>query len=135
MYWTSFLSFVWCKCRLVYPARDESCITSLNYYAICLLTELWVSNWLLILTNCTCIYVFVWTDVLLFVAGQSVPGRSILLNNSLSDRLSLQASKGIVPYEWFCTAFYYFSGSLDEYFTFELNVKFCWNFVCEQCSF
>ena len=34
--------------------------------------------------------------IMFCVAGQSIPGRSILLNNSLSYRLPLQASKGIL---------------------------------------
>jgi len=42
------------------------------------------------------------TVVCLFSAGQSVPGWSILLNNSLSYRLPFQASKGWASFFYRC---------------------------------
>lgn len=65
-------------------------------------TQPWVTFDLIILTLKILVSCISWQwlltvfVVMFCVAGQSVPGRSILLNNSLSDRLPLQASKGII---------------------------------------
>jgi len=73
-----------------------------NQSDVILSTQPWVTFDLIILTLKILVSCISWQwlltvfVVMFCVAGQSVPGRSILLNNSLSDRLPLQASKGII---------------------------------------